>query len=429
MEAATRLDEPAGDQDRRLWLFDPEGPPTAVDAIEPAKVNLAADAAAGPSLLPIGDFPIGEQASTVHRTLSPMYKPAFDWRREVAREKSRRVIPEDVRMVYAEAHTLREFYSDVDYGPEAPRLSAVLRGTLAASTVIKDKQSIARWETYSPRPVDWPTGVDFGGRPLAFITDDHVAETFAAMRAINDRTGRPHLAADTCKSTWSHLRSIFRAAVAVRAIERVPVLKWPKGQSRDRPAREMYSDEELAKVYMVLAGDVDLQVAFVLAVNIGARAVDLFGLRWEQFDLSGDRPAVEYTARKTGKLHRVPLARVTVRQVDRWRRVSGLLPFAQGPIFPRLQAPEAPEPEQSRPARSRNARMKRRLARIGLHFEKPWQVARLTCNERLERHAPGAGQFVLGHANTLNSRSYREPSQMIWEAVSTLPQPSCFEVP
>jgi uncharacterized protein (DUF2062 family) len=36
------------------------------------------------------------------------------------------------------------------------------------------------------------------------------------------------------------------------------------------------------------------------------------------------------------------------------------------------------------------------------------------------------GQFVLGHASTLNSVSYREPSGLIYEAVTTLPQPDCF---
>jgi hypothetical protein len=53
-------------------------------------------------------------------------------------------------------------------------------------------------------------------------------------------------------------------------------------------------------------------------------------------------------------------------------------------------------------------------------------VGRLTCNERLEGHQPGSGQFVLGHANTLNSVSYREPSGLIYEAVTTLPQPDAF---
>ena len=67
------------------------------------------------------------------------------------------------------------------------------------------------------------------------------------------------------------------------------------------------------------------------------------------------------------------------------------------------------------------------LLRAGFDFPKPWQACRATANERHESHRFGVGQFVLGHSRTgVNGTSYREPSQQVFEAVTTLPQPACF---
>jgi hypothetical protein len=98
-----------------------------------------------------------------------------------------------------------------------------------------------------------------------------------------------------------------------------------------------------------------------------------------------------------------------------------------GPLFPGRSNPLSHDPERSRPARRRNALVKQLLAGVGLDFEKPWQACRATCNERLESCRQGSGQFVLGHCLTLNSRSYRQPDQLIYEAVNTVPQPACFQ--
>lgn len=227
----------------------------------------------------------------------------------------------------------------------------------------------------------------------------------------------------TCQSTWSHLRAIFSRAVQVRAIERVPDPVWPPAIDDAEP-KSLYDDAQLGAVYRALHRSTDLQVAFVVAVNCGPRAQDLFGLRWENFALSIERPRLEYVARKTGKRQCIPLAACTVAQLRRWQRAAGVIVTAGeacGLIWPHWQAERARK-------RATLARFKRVLATLGIRHAKPWQVARLTCNERLERHRPGAGQFVLGHSNTLNSRSYREPSGLIWEAVTTLPQPPEFIV-
>jgi len=353
---------------------------------------------------------------------------SYDWSAIAAAEVQRVEIPEGEREAFAAGHTLRGLYEHVEYGLEAQRLARVTAGTLAAGTVAKDRQAIKRWERYSPRPADWPDGQDWEGRPLAWITDQHVQETLAAMRK--------ELSGQSVRTTWNHLRTIFLHAVQVKALEKSPEPTWGKGDAQQRATKELYDDKQLEAIYLGLAGQVDLQVAFVVSVNVGPRTVDLFRLRWENFLLQRDRPVVEYTARKTGKRHVVPLGPVTVRQLERWRQASGALPVAGesglcgagGLVWPELTDAGGADPERSRAARARNARFKRMLSDLGLMHEKPWQVGRLTCNERLERHRPGSGQFVLGHSNTLNSVSYREPSGLIYEAVTTLPQPVCFQV-
>jgi integrase len=355
-----------------------------------------------------------------------VYKP--DWSAVAAAEVRSIEIPEGERTAFSESHTVRGFYEHDKYGLEAQRRSRVSAGTLAAGTIAKDRQAINRWELYSPRPANWPDGQAWEGRPLAWITDQHVTDFVAAM-------GK-ELSAQSAKSTWAHLRTILLHAVRVKALERAPEPTWGKGDGQ-RAAKQLYDDRQLVAIYTALASQLDLQVAFVVSVNVGQRTVDLFRLRWENFSLQRDRPVVEFTARKTGKRQVIPLGPVTVQQLERWRKATGTLGtsplvgpggFCGGLVWPGLTDPNAADPERSRPARDRNARFKIVLAGLGIEHEKPWQVGRLTCNERLERHRPGSGQFVLGHTATLNSTSYREPSGLIYEAVTTLPQPDCFRV-
>jgi hypothetical protein len=349
-----------------------------------------------------------------------------DWAAIAAAEVVRIEIPESERQGFAERCTLRRLYEDPVYGLRDLRRQRVRDGTLAANTLGKDGQALNRWEKYSPRPGDWPEEQAWEGRPLAWITDQHCSDAVAAMRR--------DLSGDTVRSTWNHLRVLLNRAVEVKAIERAPEPTWGKSAGT-RAAKELYDDQQLTTIYGALAGEIDLQVAFVVSVNAGLRSVDLFLLRWENFSLQRDRPVVEFTARKTGKRQVIPLGPVTVEQLERWRKVSGTLGasplagaagFCGGLVWPGLTDPGAVDPERSRAARRRNARMKEVLLGLGIELEKPWQVGRLTCNERLERWRPGSGQFVLGHVATLNSTNYREPSGLIYEAVTTLPQPAVF---
>jgi integrase len=180
------------------------------------------------------------------------------------------------------------------------------------------------------------------GRPLAWITDQHATDTVAAMRR--------ELSGETCKSTWRHLCGILNHAVKIKALERAPEPEWARAE--DRQAKELFDDAALAAVYQALAGQVDLQVAFVLSVNAGLRPVDLFSLHWSSVLLRRERPALEFTARKTGKRQVVPLGSVTVAQLARWRRASGVL-LDECLVWPELTDAAAPDPERSRAARRR----------------------------------------------------------------------------
>jgi integrase len=343
-----------------------------------------------------------------------------DWK-AVAGPAQRLVVPESERAGFCDSYTLRRLYADPVYGLEAVRRERVATGRLAASSLAKDRQALSRWERFASRPPDWPSGEPCEGAPLRWITDWYVTAWVTAACK--------ELSLSSVRSTWSHVRIVLNRAVEIQAIERAPQPEWPKDDGSGRQAKELYGDRQLAEIYAALAGHVDLQVAFVVSVNAGLRTVDLFLLRWPDLRLQRERPVVEFTARKTGKRQCVPLAPCVVRQLDRWRRHQGWLfpPHEmEGLVWPELTEPAAADPERSRAARTRNARMKRVLRGIGIEPAKPWQVGRLTCNERFERHRPGSGQFILGHSRTLNSVSYREPSGLVYEAAATLPQPECF---
>jgi len=304
--------------------------------------------------------------------------------------------------------SLRRFYT-AWMAPD--HLRRVESGQLAISTVKKTTQALSRWEKIT-KPADWHHPQEWPGVPIGAITDRYLTWVMDRLRKT--------LSPSTCQSTWNHLRTILNFATRVRAIETAP-----RPEPFAIPTGEviLFTDEQLTRAYRALESVPDLQVSLVLAVNTGMRPVDLFGLRWSDVTL-GDRPQVEFTAKKTGKRQTIPLGRVTVRQLQR-------LPGQPGEpllLFPARSNPTHTDPEKSRQARRRRKDFKEALAAVSLHFDKPYQSLRATCNERLERFREGVGQFVLGHANTLNSKSYRNPAQAIRDAIEQLPQPPCFDV-
>ncbi|OGT59901.1 MAG: hypothetical protein A3E01_10685 [Gammaproteobacteria bacterium RIFCSPHIGHO2_12_FULL_63_22] len=324
----------------------------------------------------------------------------------VARQFRDPVVPEANRTWLRKSLSLRQFYCDWML-PE--RLLRVERRQLAKGTLDKDRQSLSRWERFS-RPADWSPEKAWPGVPIGAITSLYLDDVIQRMRL--------ELGAATTKSTMSHLRTIFNHAVKVRALEFAPKPERLKTEAR---RVQIYRADQIEAAYGALASWPDLQVAFVLGINAGPRPVDLFLLRRDQLDLIGDRPTLSYRARKTGKEQVVPLAPVTVRQLLRLSNTADTY------LFPGRSSPAALEPEKSKPARRRRDIIKAAFAKVGLHFPKPFQAARATCNTRLNSVRDGTGLFVLGHGLTLNAKSYMEPSELIFEAMNAVAQPACFE--
>lgn len=328
----------------------------------------------------------------------------------MAGEQTVEVVPPEEREEYARSTTLWQFYHD---WMEADRRRSVDRGILAAKTLQKDRQSLRRWARFT-QPEHWPSHQKWPGPTLAYITQ-RVVENWI------DRA-RDALAYTTVKGSWSHLRAILNEAVRRHAIDVAPRIRLQEQHDDDFSCNEFWTASEIDRLYNGLSIFPDLQTAFVLGCNGGMRSVDLFLLEWKAFEppaKPGDVAFITFRSRKTKKKQRIPLAPVTTAHVMRLPRVDQYL-------FPGLSSPDAVDPEKSMAARRRTFLLKQVAAALGIEIEKPWQRCRVTCNERMERHSFGAGQFLLGHAMTLNSRSYRDPSDLIVDAVMTVDQPECF---
>lgn len=367
----------------------------------------------------------------------------MEFSKTIASGRKLKVVPEPERERYRQM-SLTEFWADPDFGLN---LREVSMGTRA-----RQRGALSRWERFCGRPESIPFGDRFSGCVLGCVTDEYLTE-FAAT--LVEAGGLAHA---TTKSTCGHLATLFNHAVNLKVIETAPkVLRWPrKTQTAEEDLTTIYQAdgcgilETLERIHRALNGQQDLQDGFQFANSIGARPVDLFCLRWNQFSLDGDRPRVSFVARKTQKVQVVPLSPAVLRMLHRRKGDAE----EDDLVFPTLTNPKHKEsPEHSVNARRRKRAIKEAIVRAGLDewiekqfyrtvgdepravtfrdlkiFSKPFQAARATCNERLERVQVGAGQFVLGHCATLNSRSYREPSGMVFDAVQRLPEPECWRL-
>lgn len=315
------------------------------------------------------------------------------------------VVPAESRLWLRKNLSLRQFYEDWML-PD--RLQRVAKGKLSRGSLEKDRQALNRWERYS-RPEDWSAERAWPGLPIGSVTNLYMGSVLERMEAGLDQA--------TVASTWNHLRTIFNYAVRVRALDIAP--KPERSKPEDKRV-VIYSDEQIAAAYYALRDHVALQVSFVLSINVGARTEDIFGIRTEGLSLVGARPTVTFWADKTRKWQTVPLAPVTVSHLRR-------LPLGSSPfLFAGLSSPECKDPGGSHAARERRAMIRILFGRAGITFPRPYQVGRKTCNTRLNTIRPGAGDFVLGHSLGLNTKSYMEPNELIFQAVDAVPQPPCF---
>ncbi|QDT54602.1 hypothetical protein Pan44_26360 [Caulifigura coniformis] len=319
-----------------------------------------------------------------------------------------RHVPPERREHYAATTSLRQFYLDCSEGRWEPvgRKKGRSKGT-----VDKERQALNRWEKYT-RPEDWPSNKAWPGPNLAMI-ETISAEWFSDLY---DKMLAGGLSNGSVKSTRSHLNVLINHATAVKAILKSPQTRAI--ENRDLKKR-IYTPDEVTKIFTVFeAVNHKLAIAFWVALHVGPRAEDLFTLRKSDViqDTRGRR-LIEFEARKTAKLQAIPISDET------WQWIQPLTSGDSPYLFHDLTSPQALNPEKSYRARARNSLVKQLLASVGItDVDRPWQIARRTCNERYESHRPGVGEFITGHGKQgVNARSYREPTEAVHEAVRTLP--------
>lgn len=344
----------------------------------------------------------------------------------------RLLVPQGEAAAFA-ALPLRAWYNCETFGPGAQRAADVAAGKSKAGTAEKDLTALNLWERFT-RPADWIGS--WPGVSIGAISEQYLAEFVAAAL-------RGGLSAGYVGGAVNHLGwflSVARARGVLPAVPRKPnVRKLAVSVSDDGEA----GGDELGVVYETRTGSIleciggicrqlaqrpELQDAFVLACSIGLRPSDLFSLTADRFGVHGGQPCVRITPEKTrrhGKTLRLPICPEIVRRLEGRGRLRG------GLLFPSLIGPKAANPEKSRAARRRNDHLRAAAEAAGFVFpparRKPWQIARATCNERLERHQKGCGEFVLGHSSgSVNARHYRQRWTEICEAVNSLPQPPEF---
>ena len=338
------------------------------------------------------------------------------------------VIPEADRELFRREKTLRDFYLEWML-PD--RLKRLAKNTISVETLNKDSQSLNRWDRYS-RPADWAG--EWPGLPLKWINDSSV------QRVFDNAIAAAELCSTSIATWWKSLRVLMNAAARRGALDHCPDV----GRLTKQTAQKVhYHAERIERIYHELRSSPVLQVAFVLSISTGLRPVDLFLLRWQNVTLTTETVGgqkyqmayVEFVARKTTKCQRLPIHPTTCRHLAR-------LPKLGDHLFGSYCSPLSKDPERSHQARRRNRLMKQALQRAlavetdhdwdvfadkDNPWKRPWQIGRLTANERFERHRVGLGQFMLAHSRTLNSLSYREPSREVLEGVLTIDQPECFQ--
>jgi integrase len=334
-------------------------------------------------------------------------------------------IPEADRQRVRQTLTLWEFWSE---WLRPGRERQVAADKLAKSTLDKEISVLRRfrdWDLSHP-PEDWPVDAPpWPGLPIGFLAEGRL-EDFLTHEG-------KRKAAASIESDWNHLRTVLNAAVKLKAIVEAPAADLESvieaaDEDDDDDVATAFSEAELDGIYRRLPSK-ELQVAWVLGANAGPRGGDLLGLDWKRFHLDSSPPYFRFRARKTDKRHWIPLAPVTIAQLDRLR--EGRL-FVEGPLFPSLMNHDCKDPGRSRPARRTIRLVKDAMKAIGIKiagdYRKPWQVLRSTASTRLNDFRKGLGKLLThGPDDNINARSYDDYRDRLTEGVMSIRQPSAFQ--
>jgi hypothetical protein len=370
----------------------------------------------------------------VRTSVTPVIGQAIDQRildlsAQVAAGDVRLMVPESSVAAYA-ALPLRCWYFCDAFGPSAQRARDVAAKRTKPATAEKDLSALQVWEKYT-RPADWQG--EWPGISIGSITAQYLQDFVKAALAGG-------LSAGYLGGLINHLSWILSIAKDRGVLQSVP-RKPPVAQLA---ASLSIDSDDLTVIYELsgeillclgaiaqrLSGQPELLQAFILACSCGLRPRDLFSLRWNNFSAVSGQPSLRITPEKTkrhGKTIRIPIAASIWESLSEYR----LSAADDALLFPGLVSADAVDPEKSRAARRRNSAIMQAAESAGFVFpdrrRKPWQIARATANERLERHRPGVGEFVLGHlSGSINARHYRQRWSEICAAVNSLPQPPEF---
>lgn len=375
-------------------------------------------------------------SAPVRTPVAPVISQAVDQRildlsAQVAAGDVRLMVPESSAASYA-ALPLRSWYFCDSFGPAAQRARDVAAKRTKPATAEKDLSALQVWEKYT-RPAEWEG--HWPGISIGSITAQYLQQFVKSALAGG-------LSAGYLGGLINHLSWILSIAK-----ERGVLLAVPRKPPVTQLAASLSIDnDDLTVIYELsgeilvclgaicshLAGQPELRQAFVLACSCGLRPRDLFSLRWNHFAAVSGQPSLRITPEKTkrhGKTIRIPIAQSIWEGLSAYREATAAADDAL--LFPGLVSADAVDPEKSRSARRRNSAIMKAAEAAGFIFpdrrRKPWQIARATANERLERHRPGVGEFVLGHmSGSINARHYRQRWSEICAAVNSLPQPPEF---
>ena len=203
--------------------------------------------------------------------------------------------------------------------------------------------------------------------------------------------------------------------------------KWPKVLVCVRQPPRVYEHEELDRLYLNADAvrPVDgrrsgmhetrlWRLALALSLNCGARAFDLFNLRWRdvQLEPSGKyrHGWVEFVATKTKKRHRVPLNNVAAIHL----RDCLVRPvISSQSVFPGFQKTKGFYSAWRRICRAAN-------------LSGDFNSMRKTCVSRHNDIVFKSGYWISGHLEPGVFGNYDNPSERIFEAVYKLETPSEF---
>lgn len=207
------------------------------------------------------------------------------------------------------------------------------------------------------------------------------------------------------------------------------LFKWPRSLDHQKQLPFVFSGKDLDSLYLHAGACVQTpgcrttglnltrlwRASFTLALNCGPRTWDLFGLEWKDIRLDETGPyrfgCVIFNAKKTGKLHRIPLNQCAQRHLlDLSKRRIGddsprVFPgFAKGRAF------------------YLTWRRICEAANVSGTFESLRKTS-VTCHNNIVWNA---GFWLSGHIQTGVFGHYDNPSERIFEAVYKLENPPEF---